>query len=195
MRALAALFLMGAAISCCTPAPMELSPVAVEDELSIEEDADSLRVYFGGELFCAYDRRNELRPILWPVNGPTGATVTRAFPQAEASPGEASDHPHHQAVWHGHGAVNGHDFWHAGHGERVVDLGEMELEGPEEEGPISRGFLMSWQVKGEELCQEERIMSFRGTSEERWVDFELTLRERAANFFYFAGQAGPSPSP
>lgn len=154
---------------------MDLSPVAVEDELSIEEDADSLRVYFGGGLFCAYDRRNELRPILWPVNGPTGATVTRAFPQTEAAPGEASDHPHHQAVWYGHGAVNGHDFWHAGHGERVVDLGDMELEGPEEEGVISRGFLMSWQVEGEELCREERIMSFRGTSEERWVDFELTL--------------------
>ena len=53
MRTLAALFLMGAAISCCTPAPVDLSPLAVEDQLSVEEDADSLRVYFGGELFCA----------------------------------------------------------------------------------------------------------------------------------------------
>ena len=33
------------------------------------------------------------------------------------------------------------------HVQGVVDLGDMELEGPEEEGAISRGFLMSWQVK------------------------------------------------
>ena len=42
----------------------------------MEEDADSLRVFIGEELFCAYDRRNERRPILWPVNGPAGAAVT-----------------------------------------------------------------------------------------------------------------------
>ncbi len=176
MRATTTLLLVCAAACNATEAPpASPSEITASGPLRIEEDSDGLRVFIGEELFCAYDRRNELRPILWPVNGPSGAAVTRAYPQTEAAPGEASDHPHHQAVWYGHGAVNGHDFWHAGHGERVVDLGDMEVEGPQEEGVLSRGFLMSWQVKGEELCQEERVMRFYGTSEERWVDFEVTL--------------------
>ena len=138
--------------------------------LRIEEDEDGLRVFFGEEFFCAYDRQNELRPILWPVNGPSGAPVTRAFPQEEGVEGESADHPHHQSVWYGHGRVNGHDFWHCGHGERVVDLREMEIDGPGEEGVLERGFLMSWQVGGEELCQEERVLRFRGTPDERTQD-------------------------
>ena len=125
MRLIASL-LFACALSCHAPEPLlGSSEVSSSGPLRMEEDADSLRVFIGEELFCAYDRRNERRPILWPVNGPAGAAVTRAYPQAEAAPGEASDHPHHQAVWFGHGAVNGHDFWHAGHGERVVDLGEL----------------------------------------------------------------------
>ncbi len=185
MRATTTLLLVCAAACNATEAPpASPSEITASGPLRIEEDSDGLRVFIGEELFCAYDRRNELRPILWPVNGPSGAAVTRAYPQTEAAPGEASDHPHHQAVWYGHGAVNGHDFWHAGHGERVVDLGDMEVEGPQEEGVLSRGFLMSWQVKGEELCQEERVMSFRGTSEERWVDFELTLHANQTDLHF-----------
>jgi len=165
--------------ACCAPAPQVeasiTSPKKSSGALRREEDEVGLRVFFGEELFCAYDRQNELRPILWPVNGPSGAPVTRAFPQEEGVEGESADHPHHQSVWYGHGRVNGHDFWHCGHGERVVDLGEMEIDGPGEEGVIERGFLMSWQVGGEELCQEERVLRFRGTPDERWIDFEVTL--------------------
>ena len=177
MRTLPILLLLACFQGCGAPAAesAQTSDAITAGSLRLEEDEDGLRVFFGDELFCAYDRRNELRPILWPVNGPSGAAVVRAFPQEEGVEGESSDHPHHQSVWFGHGAVNGHDFWHAGHGERVVDLDSMELEGTTEEGALERGFLMSWQVGGEELCQEERVLRFRGTSEERWVDFELTL--------------------
>ena len=184
MRATSFCLALGFIVSCCGQAPsVDRSSVQI-GALHLEEDADSLHVYFGDELFCRYDRRNELRPILWPVNGPAGAPVTRAFPQEEGVPGEASDHPHHQSVWYGHGAVNGHDFWHAGHGERVIDLGDMKLESAGADGVLKRGFLMSWQAEGEELCQEERVLSFRGTSEERWVDFELTIHANQTDLHF-----------
>lgn len=51
-------------------------------------------------------------PYLWPVYGPDGIEMTRAFPMEEDRPAESKDHPHHRSLWFAHGDVNGHDFWH-----------------------------------------------------------------------------------
>ncbi|MEM8712264.1 MAG: DUF6807 family protein, partial [Planctomycetota bacterium] len=60
-------------------------------------------------LHCGPDVRV---PHFWPLHGPGGVEMTRAFPMEKGRPGESSDHPHHRSLWVAHGDVNGHDFWH-----------------------------------------------------------------------------------
>ncbi|MEC8495059.1 MAG: DUF6807 family protein, partial [Planctomycetota bacterium] len=52
-------------------------------------------------------------PYLWPVRGPGGVEMTRAFPVAPAREGVAKDHPPHTTMWLAHGAVNRHDLRHS----------------------------------------------------------------------------------
>jgi hypothetical protein len=75
------------------------------------------------------------KPYFWPVHGPGGVPVTRAWPMEKARPGESTDHPHQKSAWFCHGdvipegievrdkvkGVKGVDFWSEtrGHG-RIV---------------------------------------------------------------------------
>ncbi|MFT5732339.1 MAG: hypothetical protein ACJA0P_000654 [Planctomycetota bacterium] len=65
-----------------------------------------------GSAFATLRLNGARIPYLWPVVGPSGDELTRAFPMETGRPGEAGDHPHHQSFWFTHGDVNGHDFWH-----------------------------------------------------------------------------------
>jgi hypothetical protein len=51
------------------------------------------------------------KPYFYPIIGPTGQPITRAYPIKRNVPGEDQDHPHHRSLWFTHGKVNGVDFW------------------------------------------------------------------------------------
>jgi hypothetical protein len=67
---------------------------------------------------------NLAKPYFWPVLGPGGVPMTRAWPMKDATPGGTRDHPNHKSVWFGHGNVipgdgslsggEGIDFWSEG---------------------------------------------------------------------------------
>jgi hypothetical protein len=67
-----------------------------------------VRLY--GEPYAEYivDRGN--KPFLWRLIGPTGKSMTRAFPMADV-PGETTDHVHQRGLTFGHQGVNGFDTW------------------------------------------------------------------------------------
>lgn len=57
-------------------------------------------------------RIHELKkPVLYPVIGPGGHSMTRNHPLVVGKAGEPTDHPHHKSIWLAHGNVNGHNFW------------------------------------------------------------------------------------
>jgi hypothetical protein len=74
------------------------------------------------------------KPYFWPLNVPSGKSITRAWPM-EAAKGEEKDHEHHKSAWFCHGdvvpegleikhkikGVQGVDFWSEskGHGKIV----------------------------------------------------------------------------
>jgi hypothetical protein len=75
------------------------------------------------------------KPYLWPLNGPDGVPLTRAWPMEKGHPDETSDHPHQKSAWFCHGdvipegmelghkvkGVEGVDFWSEGKGHgRIV---------------------------------------------------------------------------
>lgn len=58
--------------------------------------------------YCYFDSTE--KPVLYPVNTPSGITITRGFPIAPRR-GERTDHPHHIGLWFNYEKVNGLDFW------------------------------------------------------------------------------------
>src|SRR5262249_3744101 len=66
------------------------------------------------------------KPYFWPLNGPNGVPITRAWPMEKTRAADGSDdHPHQKSVWFCHGdvipegialkdhvkGVQGVDFW------------------------------------------------------------------------------------
>src|SRR3954468_22367864 len=68
------------------------------DQVSLQHDGKELaRMHFGPGL---------LRPFVYPINGPSGKTLTRM-----GHPHDPVTHSHHNSVWMSHQFVNGVNFW------------------------------------------------------------------------------------
>ena len=142
-------------------------PLALgEGEVEISTDGGPFATFHHGE--------EDRVPFLWPVLGPGGVEVTRAFPMEQGREGESPDHPHHTSLWFAHGDVSGHDFWHDRDGARVVPAGDVEVS--EEDGAVRVTSAHRW-VTGERvpLLEEARTMTFRDLDGGRAIDLDLRL--------------------
>jgi Methane oxygenase PmoA len=108
-RLLAALVLLGS------------SPVAeASGEVGFRETSDALEVTIDGKPFTTYRHGPGVsKPFFWPIVGPSGAPVTRAFPNVPDAPDETRDHLWHRGLSFTHGEVGvpGEapvDFWREG---------------------------------------------------------------------------------
>lgn len=90
-----------------------LSLHAADNTFTIEKDKDGgVSVKVGGKPFASYVVDQANKPYLWPVYGPTGKAMTRAYPMQDvASETKAQrDHPHHRGIVFGHESV-GDSAW------------------------------------------------------------------------------------
>lgn len=80
---------------------------------AVRTDAHGAVVEWSGKPFAAYVIDQANKPYLWPIHGPTGKPMTRAFPLADvpAEPKQQRDHPHHRGLTFGHEEFGG-DTWH-----------------------------------------------------------------------------------
>jgi hypothetical protein len=86
-----------------------VKPATSRVELKAAEDHVGVRI--GGELFTRYIYGKAVpKPCLYPIVGPFGQAVTRAYPQETVS-GDSTDHIHQRSVWVAWGNVNGSDNW------------------------------------------------------------------------------------
>ncbi len=126
-----------------TPAPRAAEPGAV----SIKVADDHINFLAGKELVGRYHTGPKVaKPYFWPLNGPNGKPVTRAWPMEKAKQGESTDHPHQKSAWFCHGdvipegvevkarirGIAGVDFWSEapGHGKIVC----TKVDSPRTEG-------------------------------------------------------------
>src|SRR5688572_13222399 len=79
-------------------------------EVTADRDGDKVTIKIDGKLFAEYLSDSGGKPVVWPIIGPTGHAMTRAYPM-EKMAGEKTDHIHHRSLWFTHGDVNGVDFW------------------------------------------------------------------------------------
>jgi hypothetical protein len=87
-----------------------LSLHAADNTLTIDKDkSGGVTVNIDGRPFASYVIDQANKPYLWPVYGPTGKAMTRAYPM-EDLPGETKaqrDHPHHRGITFGHESAGG----------------------------------------------------------------------------------------
>lgn len=75
---------------------------------------DAITVEIAGRPFTTLHlARNEAKPYLWPVIGPTGDAMTRAYPMADVA-GEPKDHIHQRSIWTAWGDIRTSDLTKAG---------------------------------------------------------------------------------
>jgi hypothetical protein len=172
----AALLLLAVYLACAEFAGRGDAMLIKDDraEVAIEKTDTALVVTLDGELFTRYVFADAPKPYCWPLIGPTGAPVTRAYPMEQVE-GEKRDHPHQRSFWFTHGLVNGVDFW-----------SESPAAGRQEHRAFDRietghhlGIIRSsndWLApNGKRLCQDTRELRFYGTTGNRIIDFDIAV--------------------
>ncbi|QDV24355.1 DUF6807 domain-containing protein [Aureliella helgolandensis] len=147
-------------------------PVAAQFRL--EKHAEGVRVFNDGTLVADYLTKSMSKPIIWPLVGPTGKQMTRAYPMVADSENEKHDHPHHRSLWFTHGDVNGTDFWlEGGEGGITEHLEFTQLEDGEQAVLATRNL---WKTAaGEPVLSDHRRFTFGGDNHARWLDCEIVL--------------------
>lgn len=115
------------------------------------------------------------KPFLFPLLGPSGDRLTRAFPMEDVE-GEKRDHPHQRSFWFTHGDVNGVDFW-----SEMKDHGTIKETG--RRIAVSGPVLGRLETKddwigpdGVKVCEDERVLTVYNTQSVRILDFEVTIK-------------------
>jgi hypothetical protein len=149
-------------------------------KLSFSEEADGITLNIDGQLFIRYLVKSGNRPVLWPVIGPTGDPMTRAYPVGPGPAEEAQDHIHHRSIWVGYEGVNDLDFWqepepgverHYPNGEqRHRDFVRTECDGETATIVTKNDWL---DPEGQKVCEDERTWTFGTDGDQRWLDCRL----------------------
>ena len=164
------------------------SEVAAEissPKVTLTQEEDGISVLVDGQLFTRYLVRSGSRPVLWPLIGPTGQPMTRAYPVSEARDGEATDHIHHRSMWVGYEGLNKVDYWHEyeAHESRPFAIGQIQHR---EFASITNGDApeivakSDWlDDKGERVCSDVRTLQFGVDHDQRWIDYQIELTASA----------------
>jgi len=166
---------------------------------SIEETEHGVNVKVDGKPFASYVVDDINKPYLWPIYGPTGKPMTRAFPM-QLQPNESAaqrDHPHHRGITFGHDRIVSRgsildDTWHermtfldtrSGVGVRVTDAKRMANLAAIKHREFTELFADSDRAVVSQICDhvdsagnrfliEERRITFRSQVESRSIDVD-----------------------
>lgn len=179
--------------------------------ISVAKDADGgFTVQVEGKPFVTYVVNQANKPYFWPVYGPTGKSMTRAFPMQEV-PGEQRDHHHHRGITFGHDsggleawtpskkgegeepvkAQGGGDTWsEAGSYESMLKNGKSNPAAKVKIAGLARIVHKQYstlksesnRVEVTQLCEHVDASGKRFLTEERRFRFEATPKERILDF-------------
>ena len=169
-------------------------PTATADEsrgMALRQDRHGIRVEVDGGPFAAYVIDEANKPYLWPVIGPTGKKMTRAYPMQDL-PGEPAaqrDHPHHRGITFGHENIGGADSWHdrstfadaeAG-SPRLARLGciahrDFSLLAVDGDRAVIEEICDHLDPAGKTIVIERRRLAFRAEKTLRTIDIDQEFR-------------------
>jgi hypothetical protein len=144
-------------------------------EVTVEQSANGAVVKIDGQLFTEYLVESGGKPILWPIIGPTGKAMTRAYPMKKDDPSEKKDHPHHRSMWFTHGDVNGIDFWTEKTGNGTTKHREFaKLESGKTGLIVTNNDWLS--SDGKRQFEDKRTLRFGADADSRWIDFDIVIQ-------------------
>ncbi len=136
-----------------------------------------IRAPIGRELFAEIVTKGAPKPYIYPVFGPTGKEMTRAFPM-KIRAGEAKDHPHHRSIWFAHGDVNGVDFWHEGEGAGKIVVKRSRVSGSSAE------LTCDWIGPDQKKIADSVFVITFGVHEsgDRFIDWDIRMKAAKGQF-------------
>ena len=150
---------------------------SLAEGFSVGTTKDGVTIKFEGTLFTRYVIGQSNKPFIWPIIGPNGNEVTRAFPM-EKREGERHDHPHHRSLWFGHQGIGGFDTWHEPASGRKTSLGStvhrkfVKVQGGETAVIVTRNDYVGG---GKKLLADERTHIFKMENGQRIIDVNITF--------------------
>lgn len=150
---------------------------AAAADVTAERSEKGVLIKVDGQPFAEYLTNSGTKPIVWPVIGPTGKAMTRAYPMDPNAKG-SKDHRHHRSIWFTHGNVNGIDFWDEGGDAAKRGFTRHREFVKVESGPqaivVTRN---DWVAPGDKkILEDERRLTFAASGDVRWIDFDITLK-------------------
>lgn len=151
---------------------------------------NKIDVIIGGEHFTSYlyggehyklvkgadkhDKGFLAKPVLFPVNTPSGIAVNRGHPLLEVE-SEEKDHPHQVGIFFACDNVNGSGFWNnATTSPQIKHVKVTKMKPGAGKGKLST--VMHWVGKsGKTLLEEKRQMIFTAGENEYVIDFDIDL--------------------
>lgn len=169
-----------------------LHQASADTGFTIEETPSGLTIKHNGELVTNYIVDQANKPYMWPLIGPNGKPMTRAYPMEDVE-GERQDHPHHRSIWFGHQNMGGFDTWTESltytsredwTKERIdkalAKLGStVHREFSKLDANESRALIKTKNdyvgSAGKKLLSDERLIVFRKTKSSLIIDFDINL--------------------
>jgi hypothetical protein len=145
-------------------------------EFTVEKTDRGVTVNLDGKLFTEFLIKSGKKPILWPIIGPTGKPMTRAFPMDEAGAvaKDQRDHPHHRSFWFSHGDVNRADLWTEGDRSGSTEHREfVEVSGGKTAKIVTTNDWLD--NNGKKLAEDKRTFTFSADGDSRIIDFEIEV--------------------
>jgi hypothetical protein len=158
-------------------------------DVTAEKSDRGVVIKIDGELFTEYLTRAGQSPAMWPIIGPTGQEMTRAYPLKPSPKGkyDTEDHPHHQSLWFTHDKVSGADYWKANVNDHDPDEGahikHREFMNIDSGGSTATVVTRNdWMNGDKRIAEDERTIVY-GTRKngDRWIDFTITIKATEAD--------------
>jgi hypothetical protein len=161
-------------------------------EFTVDQTPDGVTVNLDGKLFTKYVTKSGKKPILWPIIGPTGKQMTRAWPmdttavdaEKAAKGGKlpktdilSDDHSWHRSMWFEYQSVNGNNLWeeHATPPTGSTKHKEfVEVSGGPKAKIVTRNDWLD--PDGKKLLEDERTIICSTDGDNRIIDFDITLK-------------------
>jgi hypothetical protein len=165
-------------LAVASAAARSATPSTAGSGVEITKGTDALEVKIDGKLFTRYIFAGAPKPYLWPIIGPSGDPITRAYPMRDVA-GEKHDHPHQRSLWFTHGLVNGIDFW--AETDKSGHQVHRAFEAVEASGTVGRiRAVNDWVVRdgdqAKKICEDTRELRIYATQPNRMLDFDITIR-------------------
>lgn len=141
-------------LGLCTPYAALAARVPAADPAGVTIAVANGHIDFraGTDLVARYHTGlDAAKPYLWPLNGPGGVPLTRAWPMEKGRAGETTDHVHHKSVWFCHGDVIPEGLVKLARGEHLrLRYGLLIHPGDAAEGKVAENFRRFVGLKGGE---------------------------------------------